>query len=43
MIQLCQLARSLPVDAARRLADPQPCLIEPGQEILADRLPPIRG
>jgi hypothetical protein len=43
VIQLRQLAGSLPVDAARRLADPQPCLIGPGVEILAHRLLPKRA
>jgi hypothetical protein len=43
MMQLRQLVRSLPVDAAPRLADPQPCLIGPGLEILAHRLLPIRA
>jgi hypothetical protein len=43
MRQLHQLAGSLPVDPARRLADPQTCLIGPGLEMLADRLPPMRA
>jgi hypothetical protein len=42
-MQLRQLARSLPVGPARRLADREPCLMGPGLEILADRLLPIRS